>query len=78
MDNAKEEEDDKDAAATVEEAPLATDEHALPPCVFDEHYLPTHEFGGGAASPNANVDAPPLGYFIYDGPQDFHGQVVVF
>jgi hypothetical protein len=65
-------------AAAVEEAPLATDEHALPPCVFDEHYQPTHEFGGGAADPNAGVDAPPLGYFIYDASQDFHGQVVVF
>jgi hypothetical protein len=24
------------------------------------------------------ADAPPLGYFIYDASQDFHGQVVVF
>jgi hypothetical protein len=24
------------------------------------------------------ADEPPLGYFIYDEMQDFHGQVVVF
>ena len=75
MDDAKEEEDEKDAAAIIEEAPLATDEHALPPCVFDEHYLPTHEFGGGAAGPRGRT-APRLLHLR--GSQDFHGQVVVF
>jgi hypothetical protein len=69
----------EDAGPPVEEAPLVTDEHALPPCVFDEHYSyhPAHEFGS-VASINALANAPPLGFFVYDASQDFHGQVVVF
>ena len=70
---------EEDAEPPVGEAPLVTDEHALPPCVFDEHYSyhPAHEFGS-VAGMNALVNAPPLGFFVYDASQDFHGQAIVF
>ena len=70
---------DEDVEPPVDEAPLVTDEHALPPCVFDEHYSyhPAHEFGS-VAGMNALANAPPLGFFVYDASQDFHGQAIVF
>jgi hypothetical protein len=66
---------DDDVGPPVEEAPLAADESALPPDVFDEHLL--HEFGS-ATGMNALATAPPLGFFVYDASQDFHGQAIVF
>ena len=74
-----EEDAEEDAEPPVGEAPLVTDEHALPPCVFDEHYSyhPAHEFGS-VAGMNALANAPPLGFFVYDASQDFHGQAIVF
>jgi hypothetical protein len=42
------------------------------PSVYDDH----HQLN--AQRTESVVDASPLGYFIYDGSQDFHGQVVVF
>ena len=42
------------------------------PSVYDDH----HQLD--AQRTESVADAPPLGYFIYDGSQDFHGQVVVF
>ena len=70
---------DEDVGLPVDEAPLVTDEHALPPDVFDEHYSyhPAHEFGS-VAGMNALANAPPLGFFVYDASQDFHGQAIVF
>jgi hypothetical protein len=43
----------------------------LPSVFVDHHQL-------DAQRTESVADAPPLGYFIYDGSQDFHGQVVVF
>jgi hypothetical protein len=73
-----EEDADEDVGPPVDEAPFMTDEHALPPCVFDEHYShhPAHEFGS-VAGMNALAIAPQLGFFVYDASQDFHGQAVV-
>jgi hypothetical protein len=42
------------------------------PSVYDDH----HQLD--AQRTESIADAPPLGYFIYDGSQDFHGQVVAF
>jgi hypothetical protein len=42
------------------------------PSVHDEHQQL------GTQRTESVADAPPLGYFIYDASQDFHGQVVVF
>jgi hypothetical protein len=65
--------------------PTGADSHApplavgrgLPSCVFEEHY---HELEslGGVGGGGGGRDEPPLGFFIYDASQDFHGQVVVF
>jgi hypothetical protein len=30
------------------------------------------------AGMNALANAPPLGFFVYDASQDFHGQAIVF
>jgi hypothetical protein len=51
--------------------------HGLPPCVYDEHYHPDREFLGGAGA-GRDPDEQPLGFFIYDASQEFHGEVVVF
>ena len=42
------------------------------PSVYDDHQQL------GTQRTESVADAPPLGYFIYDASQDFHGQVVVF
>jgi len=42
------------------------------PSVYDDHQQV------GTQRTESVADAPPLGYFIYDASQDFHGQVVVF
>ena len=42
------------------------------PSVYDDHQQL------GTQRTESVVDASPLGYFIYDASQDFHGQVVVF
>ena len=42
------------------------------PSVYDDHQQL------GTQRTESVADEPPLGYFIYDASQDFHGQVVVF
>jgi hypothetical protein len=54
----------------VEEDMDAPATSALPPVYDDHQQLDTQRTESVA-------DAPPLGYFIYGGSQDFHGQVVV-
>ena len=57
-------------AQPTEDAP-ASGTSALPSVHDDHHQL-------GTQRTESVADAPPLGYFIYDASQDFHGQVVVF
>jgi hypothetical protein len=47
-------------------------------CICITIYRPNYDSHWDLYMDESVADAPPLGYFIYDASQDFHGQVVVF